>query len=248
MACRIPADGPDACKVCGGKSVPAGAVDFAKNCEERRGVTLPATGTPIHYHRCTLCGLLYTRAFDGWSPAEFRRWIYNEDYARVDPDYLAIRPAANAATVANLMRRNAITRMLDYGGGNGGLARVLGAQGFNAVSWDPMEPGQAAPARRDFQIVTAFEVMEHTPTPLATARDMTDFAGAHGLVLFSTLVLDTATPRVVEHWYVAPRNGHITIHTRRSLAALFARLGWQVHHFGDAYHLAHRGNVHFGQG
>lgn len=240
---RIPHPGPDTCKVCGGRSEAAGAVDFAKNCEERRGVVLPRTEAPIHYHRCGDCSLLYTRAFDGWSHAEFRRWIYNDGYAAVDPDYVSVRPMANAATVAALMKRNGLTRTLDYGGGNGDLARALMARGFDAASWDPMEPGQTLPGQRDFQLVTAFEVMEHTPTPRATAREVTASAGARGVVLFSTLALDTAGPRAVDHWYVAPRNGHITIHTRASLQALFARLGWQVHHFGDAYHLAHRGNV-----
>lgn len=243
---RFPLPGPDPCKVCGGPGMPVGAVDFAKNCEERRGVALPPAGVAVHYHRCADCELLYTRAFDGWAPAEFRRWIYNADYATVDPDYVAARPAANATTVAGLMKQNGIRRMLDYGGGNGDLACTLAAQGFDAMSWDPMEPGQPTPDRRDFPLVTAFEVMEHTPTPRATAREMTGHAGSNGIVLFSTLVLDTAAPDVLDHWYVAPRNGHITIHTAASLTALFARLGWQVHHFGPAYHLAHRGNVRIG--
>ncbi|MSO81106.1 MAG: hypothetical protein EXQ97_05695 [Alphaproteobacteria bacterium] len=113
-------------------------MDFAKNCEERRGIALPRTEAPIHYHRCYDCGLLYTRAFYGWSHAEFRRWIYNDDYAAVDTVYVSVRPMANGATVAALMKRNGLTRTLYYGGGNGDLARAIEARGFDAASWDPM--------------------------------------------------------------------------------------------------------------
>jgi hypothetical protein len=55
--------------------------------------------------------------------------------------------------------------------------------------------------------------------------------------LFSTLTIDKLPPRSLEFWYIAPRNGHVTIHTRRSLAALAARFGKRLHHFSDGMHL-----------
>ena len=60
-----------------------------------------------------------------------------------------------------------------------------------------------------------------------------------GLFLVSTLTLDEAAARACDHWYIAPRNGHISIHSRASLQQLFASLGRDLHHFSDALHLAH---------
>lgn len=46
--------------------------------------------------------------------------------------------------------------------------------------------------------------------------------------------------RLMDHWYIAPRNGHITLHTRRSLVHLFAEHGYQVNHLSNSLHLAKR--------
>src|SRR5215212_10099766 len=86
-----------ACKICGSAAPLFGVVDFNKNCEAVRGKNvLGDSGIPVAYHRCSSCRLLFTVAFDRFTHADFAKWIYNGEYALVDPDYLEYRPIINA--------------------------------------------------------------------------------------------------------------------------------------------------------
>ncbi len=227
------------CKVCDGTAELYGVVDFSKSCEEQRGVFLEMAGVPVYYHRCPTCGLIFTSVFDHWSLAQFAEQIYNDQYATVDPDYLERRPASNADLVASFIRRASGPRVLDYGGGNGLLAGLLRARGIAASSWDAMiDTGRPEPAA--FDVVTSFEVFEHTTNPVATCAQALSCLRPQGVLLFTTLTVDTLPPRSAQFWYIAPRNGHVTIHTRASLARLFARFGYNLHHFSDVLHVALR--------
>jgi hypothetical protein len=225
------------CKICGGDSVLDGVVDFNKNGSEPKGVVLPLLGVPVYYHRCQDCGAVFTVAFDHWTQQDFARHIYNDGYDAVDPDHAEMRPVSNAGVVADFVARASGIRIIDYGGGNGRLARELLAGGLNVVSWDVMAPDQPRPALGSFDLLTSFEVMEHTPTPVETFAEMLSFLAPGGVILFSTLTVDALPPRALQFWYIAPRNGHITIYTRPSLGALAARFGKRMHHFNDMMHL-----------
>ena len=92
-----------------------------------------------------------------------------------------------------------------------------------------------------FGLVTAFEVFEHTPAPIETLREIVRFCDAtEPLIFFSTYTIDALPPRNMDFWYLAPRNGHITVHTEASLQALFASMDLRVHHFGEGWHLGYR--------
>src|SRR4051812_18217113 len=101
---RLRAVSPEArsCKICGGAAHLFGVVDFNRSCEELRGKYLAASGAPIYYRRCTACNFLFTDLFDDWSHTEFNRNIYNEKYAEVDPDYISVRPLANAELIEGM--------------------------------------------------------------------------------------------------------------------------------------------------
>lgn len=222
------------CKVCGHPAVFFGAVDFNKNPEG----ALPFAGVSIPYHRCESCGLIFSTAFDTWSNDDFRAHIYNDDYVKVDPEYVSARPLAWADAVAAFaLKHGGNPRILDYGGGSGLMARALREKGLSAVSWDPMKP-EVPPEPHTFDIVTCFEVLEHTPTPKKSAKEILAFLAPAGVVIFSTLVSDSWSPCDVNFWYVAPRNGHITIHTKNSLRTLFGAFGYRVHHMTDDVHMA----------
>jgi 2-polyprenyl-3-methyl-5-hydroxy-6-metoxy-1,4-benzoquinol methylase len=94
------------------------------------------------------------------------------------------------------------------------------------------------PPSGSFDFISAFEVLEHTPEPLATVQEALGLLNERGVLLFSTLTIDHVPPRGMDNWYIAPRNGHITLYTRRSLQTMFAGLGYRIHHFNDNLHMA----------
>ncbi len=229
------------CKICGETSPVFGVVDFHKSCEEARGKQLASSGVPIAYRRCPRCGFVFTNAFDPWDIEDFRRSIYNADYRLVDPDCVEARPVGNARLVAETFAasRQSI-RILDYGGGSGLLAERLRAEGFAAQTYDPFSQWNRLPGET-FDLITAFEVMEHLPDPRATAASMVSLLRQPGAILFSTLVQpEDFLQQGLRWWYAAPRNGHVSLHTRSSLAGLFRPLGWHVVSFNAALHLAYR--------
>jgi SAM-dependent methyltransferase len=240
---RPPSSEPQPCKVCTEPALLYGVVDFSRSCEVARGLHLPLIGVPVYYRRCGACGFLFSDSFDDWTDADFQRHIYNDAYTTVDPDYAATRPAGSAAVVAQLFGASKTSlRILDYGGGNGKLSKLLRADGFSDVeTYDPFTPEYARPPETTFDLVTCFETFEHLPDPNAGIADISERLADPGLVLFTTLVQPENFDRFrMAWWYIAPRNGHISIFTRRALALAWQRHGFSFGSIDDNRHVAFR--------
>lgn len=207
------------CKICNSATEIYGVCDFNKNCEERFGVFLPLSGEPVYYHQCTECGCIQTDYCDNWTDQDYSNRIYNADYTLVDPEWETIRPTNNAELVSSLFKPCSV---VDYGGGSGLLARRLADRGFDAYSYDPyFDP---VPLEGKFDLVTCFEVFEHSSTPHETLDACINFMHTDSTLFFSTLAVDFLKHRAMdaaaEASYISPRNGHITIHTDRSVKEL----------------------------
>lgn len=232
---------PAACKVCGGVAKLFGVTDYNRSCEEARGRFLPLSGLAVYYRRCEACGLLFTDAFDDWPPADFETHIYNDSYAQVDPDFETARPDNGAKLIANTFKAQATDlRVLDYGGGNGRFAEQLRAAGFPAVEvYDPFHPDHRTRPEGRFDLVTCFETLEHMPDPKAGAADIASFLADEAMVLFSTLLQPADfAEQGMRWWYIGPRNGHVTLHSRVSLTALWLPLGLKVMSSTENLHVA----------
>jgi SAM-dependent methyltransferase len=192
------------CKICRAPAALFDAVDFAKNCCEPAGLVLPRTGRTVAYHRCGACGFIFTTFCDAFTPEDFAREIYNDDYARVDPLYRSIRPEGNARLLREVVDGacdlGARPRVLDYGAGSGVLARLLGDRA-EVRSYDPFSAGLAAPPEGRFALVFSAEVVEHVTDPLAAFAAVRDLLAPGGMALFST----TVPPPDIEE--VRPRGG-----------------------------------------
>lgn len=216
------------CPVCGHAASLLDVVDFNKSCEEVRGTFLPVSGVPIYYALCDDCGFCFAPEFAKWAVEEFATRIYNDDYRLVDPDYVDARPRANAEMVAGMFAQHVLEiRHLDYGGGNGILSSELFSAGWDSHSYDPFVDGPLSNDLGRFNLVTSFEVFEHVPDVNRLIATLSSLLDGEGLVLFSTLVSDgnLARNRRLEWWYASPRNGHISLFTRKSLALLGAKEG-----------------------
>lgn len=197
------------------------------------------------YVQCMDCGFSFAPEFATWTHEDFAREIYNADYVRVDPDALDHRPRINSQTLAATFRPSrAYIRHLDYGGGAGRLSELMRAEGWDSVSFDPFVDTRDAWRRLDkFQLITCFEVFEHVLDVHGLMRRLLLLLDAEGLVLVGTLVSDghVQPGAALDWWYAAPRNGHISLFSRHSLALLAARHGLESASFSENIHLFWRG-------
>lgn len=207
------------CKVCSGIAPAFDVVDFQKICSTDQPYMFGQAGIPVYYYRCMDCEFLFTDFVDDWTAADFSRFIYNEDYIKVDGDYADARPRRDGAFFGELLAPYPGLSVLDYGGGAGVLAGVLRNAGFEAECYDPF----SSPRRpeRLFDVITCMEVIEHSPDPVGTLRDMASFLQPGGCILVGTGVQpdDIETVRT-NWWYVAPRNGHVSLQSVASLVPL----------------------------
>jgi SAM-dependent methyltransferase len=227
------------CKCCGGPTRPFARHDAARSCADRAAPAFPPCGRMVAYHRCRRCGFVFTTDFDALSDAALGAAIYDADYIRADPDFAEARPRLFADYLRGLLaRRRGPPSVLDYGGGAGRLAGLLREQGIACDNFDPYFAAGAAPPGKPeggYDLVTAFEVFEHSRDPLATARDALRWLAPTGVLLFSTHL----QPRRLDPdwWYIAPRNGHVSLHSAASLGVLARRLGLRLLSVGEVLHV-----------
>jgi SAM-dependent methyltransferase len=232
---------PLPCPVCGGSAPPLDVVDFNKSCEERRGKFLPLSGVPVYYHLCNGCGFCFAPEFQRWSQQDFAERIYNAGYVEVDPDYTGVRPKHNAGLIGSLFgNARGHVRHLDYGSGAGLLTETLRQAGWNSSAYDPFVDSAAASGGGTYDLITAFEVFEHVADVPGLLQDLDRLLDQDGVMLLSTLLSDgeIATNRRLTWWYASPRNGHISLYSRKSLTLAVARIDLQLGSFSPGLHIA----------
>ncbi len=128
---------------------------------------------------------------------------------------------------------------VDYGAGHGILVRLMRDRGFNFF-WADLHAvndyarGFECHEGDTFDILTAFEVLEHLVDPVSELEKLMVLSGN---VLTSTCLLPDSPPRLSDWWYYVPRSGqHIAFYTKRSLGLLAARFGCHLLSVGS-YHL-----------
>ncbi len=240
LSCQVPLR----CHACGAASPQAlGDKDFAFSCNDHfEGQSqFPGADTPVRYHRCGTCQFTFTASLDNWSAQDFTAHIYNADYVRADPVFVDIRPARNTQMVAALWNR-ALQDMvvLDFGGGDGAFARGLLAMGHECHTVDAFHGEDTPELLSSYDLITCFEVIEHVPHGdldgwMAT---LLGHLSPQGTVLLSTELLDPDMS--LNNWYIAPRNGHISLHTAASLQALASRHGLSVYSINHEMHVLRR--------
>ncbi len=92
-----------------------------------------------------------------------------------------------------------------------------------------------------FTLVSSFETLEHTPDPMATIGEICTLVDEPGIVMFSTLIQPADfTGQGLNWWYVGPRNGHISLFSRKSLTEVWRRHGFTIGSFDNNQHIAFR--------
>ncbi|MBX9349438.1 class I SAM-dependent methyltransferase [Chromobacterium vaccinii] len=186
----------------------------------------------IPYIECMNCGFVFTHLFDYWEPTNFIKHIYNEEYHRADPPFIMERPLKNAEMVYSIFHRDPYLRtIIDIGGGDGQLSHFLRDHQIDSYSYDPhFGEVDTFPAGKKFDVITSFEVIEHVPHN-QQKKWMSQLANfmhqdKMSIAVISTEIKDSSHD--INWWYICPRNGHISIHTQKSLTYLATPYGLNV--------------------
>ena len=217
------------CKICDGESSPFDIVDFNKSCVQGQ-YAFGLKAIPVIYRMCKQCQFIFTDFGDAFCGNEWATHVYNDDYVKVDPEYLHARPCRNAREIITLLAgRQETTVGLDYGGGNGTTADLLRANGWAFDCHDPYGRTELSPERLGhYNFCSAMEVFEHTPDPVASLDTMLKMATPGKLlILIGTGTHDGYVSKEtrLSWWYAAPRNGHVSLYSRKSLRMLAERFG-----------------------
>lgn len=229
------------CPVCGRESTLLDVVDLNKSCEEPNGKFLALSGIPVYYALCGNCNFCFAPEICAWPLEEFEEKIYNNEYIFVDPDYIEARPIANAQAMISIFGKLPHEiKHLDYGGGNGALAKELEKSGWNSTSYDPfVDKGTRIDQLGKFDLITAFEVFEHVPDVHKLMSNLRTLLAANGMILFTTLTTDGEihSNQRINWWYASPRNGHISLFSKKSLAILAQNNDLNFGSFSAGFHV-----------
>lgn len=226
------------CPICKANSYLFDVVDFNKSCLEKK---LPLSGMPVYYALCSSCDFCHAPELYSWNIEQFKEKIYNDDYLQLDPDYADLRPRGNAASLISTFGTHKRTiRHLDYGGGEGQLSTLLQATGFDSTSYDPfINTATDIDTLGTFNLITSYEVFEHVSDISALMVNLSSLLAPNGIIIFSTLVSDghIMKNQRLSWWYASPRNGHISLFSKRSLVKLSHDYGFNFASFNHNVHI-----------
>jgi hypothetical protein len=190
----------------------------------------------VRYYRCETCGFVQTE-HPYWLDEAYGTALIAADVgvAQRNIDLAAL----TQAVIQQFLRAD--QRFLDYGGGYGLFVRLMRDRGFDFRWHDRyarnlLSRGFEAAADADgFELVTAFEVLEHLVDPVPEIESMLHRGDS---LLCTTRFLPSTNPRPNEWWYYALSGGqHVSLFTHDALRRVAARSGHRLVSDGVSVHL-----------
>jgi Methyltransferase domain len=176
----------------------------------------------VKYYECESCGSMQT---------EQPYWLeeaYSSHLSRLDTG-AAARNIANLSMVYFIARIFNARNLIDFGGGDGLLCRMLRDRELNAYCSDKYAKptyaqGFTEPTFKP-DMTTAFEVLEHLVTPKTEFDGY--FAGRPNIVLFSTEIYK---PKLGREWtYFMPDTGqHIFFYSNKAFELIAKKYGYEA--------------------
>ena len=183
----------------------------------------------VQYFTCSGCGLLQTEA---------PYWLdeaYGQPIAERDTGVVARNLHLANVTAALAWHLNSSeARCLDAAGGYGLFTRLMRDIGFDYYWSDPHTPNllargfEAQTTSQSFELVSAFEVLEHLADPVGFLSNLRNRTGCHTFITSTELY--SGPPPDPDWWYYVFDTGqHIGFYQRRTLQVIATQLGMQLH-------------------
>lgn len=181
----------------------------------------------VAYFLCVDCGSLQTE------PAYWMQDAYRTNLARLDTG-AAQRNLNNLAATYFVAHALRMHNVLDFGGGDGLLCRLLRDYGVNCFVADKYATPTYAlaytePNFREPDLLLAFEVLEHFENPRVDLETL--FAKNPKAILASTGVY---TGQGADWWYLTPETGqHLFFYSTRALSRIADSHGYSLVNCGN---------------
>ncbi len=215
------------CKICDGDAAFFDLVDYNKCCSVEL-YPYGQAGVPVPYYRCGACGFIFTTFFDTWTRVELESFLYNYDYAKVDQEYRNERSERVAHDFAQVLAGVKDKPILYFGARPEGFVRTMERAGFPVVRGvDPLV--DIMMPQMQFGVVVCVKVLEHAVDPLSTLRQIRQHLVPGGAALLRTALQPKDIVTLGGNWwYIAPRNGHVSIFSHDSLHRAAQKAGFQI--------------------
>lgn len=191
----------------------------------------------VQYFRCTTCGFIQTEK-PYWLNEAYSEAINQSDLGLLSRNIALAR--ITKVIIMTLFNSNA--KFMDYGGGYGIFVRLMRDFGFDFFRFDKFCANLFAVGfdadieeKKQYELITAFEVFEHLTSPLDEIESMLNFSKN---ILFSTLLVPSHNPKPNEWWYYGLDHGqHISFFTLQSLSVIAERFSLNLYSNGSSLHL-----------
>ena len=180
----------------------------------------------VAYFQCTSCGHIQSEQ-PYWLEEAYTGLSFKRDTGMVDRSVWTAKAVVALAYKRDLSSE---TPMLDWGAGTGMFVRLCRDHGLNYFYSDRYAAnifalGFEAPAleKNRYKVISAFEVAEHFPDPLADFAQILDLSPDY--FIFSTLLYKDQGPG---WWYVLEDGQHVAFYTRKSLEIIAHKHGYHL--------------------
>jgi len=191
----------------------------------------------VKYFSCCECGFVQTEE-PYWLEEAYSDAITGSDIGLVDRNFKLARITMSVIRTCF----NSSVKFLDYAGGYGLMVRLMRDSGFNFQWYDKycdnlFAQGFEATSgdSKAYDLVTAFEVMEHMRNPLEDIKELLTYSRN---ILFTTNILQLTHPKPESWWYYGLDHGqHISFFTIESLKFMARKHSLNFYTNGKSVHL-----------